>query len=61
MKRDISDCLSPCGFSTQSKGIKTLNSEKSGGKMPMGANKKIVSTEDNFKNNFPHGNTPPRI
>lgn len=24
----------------------------------MGANKKIVSTEDNFKNNFPHGNTP---
>ncbi len=24
----------------------------------MGANKKIISTEDNFKNNFPHGNAP---
>lgn len=26
-ERNISDCLSPCGFSTKSKGIKALNSE----------------------------------
>ncbi len=33
-KRNISDCLSPCGHSTKSKGIKILDSENlSGGKI----------------------------